>query len=174
MKMNIIKAATLLTLVSGLALTFSPGESYADPKRGDIKSFPAAMCQTAPGGKGIAMYGSNGEVYNRHPREELAVYCPLVRDVMASTLGVHSVQVSFEDRHPIDPRCFLALTDTVTGLRQTFRLHERKYSSILTYRRPLSVTVGKELTSYSVVCLLPPKNGSLVSRLKSISYREYK
>ena len=176
MKTIIIKTAVVLALLSGAIDGGSPGKLFAASSMVDSKAIPAALCQTNPGGKGIAMYGYNGEVYNRHPSEPLAVICPLLRDVMNQTRGLYHIQVSFAESHPtLHPTCSLYYYDAVKETRQSLKLRKKPNQNILaSLPAYYGKKVGKGLTAYSVECSLPPKRNGKVSRLISVGYDEYK
>lgn len=167
----------LLAIITGIVMIISTNQSFADPSDRDVKSFPATMCQTAASGTGYVWYRhSEGQLTNYHASEGLIAICPLVRDNMASTAGLISLVISYVDAHPTqDVQCSLHYYNHV---KRTFQRITLKKWSNRTYLLSLDSkdrkTVGKELTSYSVSCFLPPKYAGKTSRLTSISYQEEK
>lgn len=173
---TLFKNKTLVVaLFCGLAISMSANKSFAG-EEGDKKSFPASMCQTTFGGQGKAYYTSSaGVISNVSTTESLVATCPVVRDDMASTLGLKKIRVSFVDSHPtLDVRCQLTYYNPAKNSTRTFDLTKEQGNSILKfeYCGNQSCTAGKEITTYSVSCTLPPKVGNQVSRLTSVEYLE--
>lgn len=88
--MNIRRARrySAIAVMLGVLVQFSaiPGASAWS---GDKKVYPAAGCTQYGGPFSALYYDFAGTVYNTHPSHSVYVNCPIVRDMMSSSTGIH-------------------------------------------------------------------------------------